>query len=56
MTLKEMVNYMLVYSESPQNLWGKALLTANQIIPQKLSLISFELWHEMPPFYCYLKI
>ena len=28
-TLKEMVNSMLVSSGAPQNLWGKALLTAN---------------------------
>ena len=34
--LKEMVNFILVSFRSPQNLWGKALLTANQGIPQEI--------------------
>jgi len=33
-TLKEMVNFMLVSSGAPQNLWEKVLLTANYILKQ----------------------
>ena len=31
-TLKEMINVLLISSGLPQNLWGKAILTANQIL------------------------
>ena len=31
-TLKEMINFMLVSSGAPQNLWGEVLLTANYIL------------------------
>ena len=45
-TLKEMVNSMIVSSGAPQNLWGEALLTVNYILNRvphkKLGLIPFE--------------
>jgi len=45
-----MVNFILVSSENPQNLWGgEDLLTVNYILNRvphkKLGLIPFELWH-----------
>ena len=59
-TLKEMVNSMLVSSRAPQNLWEKALLSANYILNRvshkKLNLIPFQLWHWRAPSYHYLKI
>ncbi|KAF3636980.1 hypothetical protein FXO37_25158 [Capsicum annuum] len=39
-TLKEMMNALLISSGLPQNLWGKAILTANRIlnrVPQRYS-------------------
>jgi len=41
-TLKEMVNFMLVSSGSPQNLRGESLLTANQGTPQETW--SYSIW------------
>jgi len=59
-TLKEMVNSMLVSSRAPQNLWGEALLTANYILNRvphkKLGLIPFDLWHGRTLSYDYLKM
>jgi len=48
MTLKEMMNVMLISSNAPDNLWGESLLTVcflkNRIPLKKTGKIPYELW------------
>ena len=59
-TLKEMMNALLLSSGLPQNLWGEAILSANYIlnrIPHKKTNKSpYELWKGRIPSYKYLKV
>ena len=47
-TLKEMMNALLISSGLPQNLWGEAILTANQILNRvphsNTNVIPYEKW------------
>ena len=47
-TLKEMMNVLLISSGLPQNLWGEAILTSNQILNRvphsKTNVIPYEKW------------
>ena len=47
-TLKEMMNALLISSGLPQNLWGEAILTTNQILNRvphtKTHVIPYEKW------------
>ena len=47
-TLKEMMNELLISSGLPQNLWGEAILTSNQILNRvphsKTNVIPYEKW------------
>ena len=60
LTLKEMMNAMLISSGLPQNLWREAILFANHIlnkIPHKnKDVTSYELWKGHKPSYKYLKV
>ena len=59
-TLKEMMNAMLISSGLPQNLWGEAILSANYILnripPKRTNQTTYELWKGHKPSYNYLKI
>ena len=59
-TLKEMMNALLLSSGLPQNLWREAILSANYIlnrIPHKKTNKSpYELWKGQRPSYKYLKV
>ena len=47
-TLKEMMNTMLISSDLPQNMWGKAILSANYLLnkapKKKAENTPYELW------------
>jgi len=53
--LKEMMNFMLIDSGAPPNLWGEAILTANSIlnrIPHKKnSKTLYEMWIKLRPIH-----
>ena len=55
-----MMNVMLISLRLPQNLWGKALLSANYILNRlphkKLDKTPYELWKGRSPSYKYLKV
>ena len=59
-TLKEMMNALLLSSGLPQNLWGEAILSENYIlnrIPHKKTNKSpYELWKGRRPSYKYLNV
>jgi len=60
MTLKEMMNVMLISSNAPDNLWGEALLTAcflqNRIPHKKTGKTPYELWKGFQPNLKYLRV
>ena len=59
-TLKEMMNALLISSSLPQNLWGEAILTANQILNRvphsKTYVIPYEKWKGRKPNLKYFKV
>ena len=59
-TLKEMINALLLSSGLPQNLWGEAILSANyilnRILHKKTNKSPYELWKGRRPSYKYLKV
>ena len=59
-TLKEMMNALLISSGLPQNLWGEAILTANQIFDRvphsKTNVIPYEKWKGRKPNLKYFKV
>ena len=58
-TFKEMMNALLISSGLPQNLWGEAILTANQILIRvphsKTNIIPYEKWKGRKPNLKYFK-
>ena len=60
MTLKEMINSLLISASSPDNLWGKAILFTchlqNRISYKKTCKTPYELWKGHAPNLKYLKI
>ena len=60
MTLKEMVNSLLVSASTPTNLWGEAILSAchlqNRISYKKTSKTPYELWKNHASNLKYLKM
>ena len=60
MTLKEMINTLLVSASAPDNLWGEAILSAchlqNRISYKKTGKTSYELWKDHAPNLKYLKV
>ncbi|KAF3633924.1 putative glucan endo-1,3-beta-glucosidase A-like [Capsicum annuum] len=59
-TLKEMMNVLLISSSLTQNLWGKAILTANRILNRvphsKTQSIPYEKWKGRKPNLKYFKV
>ena len=59
-TLKEMMNVMLISSNSPNNLWGEALLTTcflqNRIPHKKTGKTPYVLWKGFQPNLKYLRV
>ena len=59
-TLKEMMNALLLSSRLLQNLWGEAILSANYILnrisKKKSNQSPYELWKGRRPSYKYLKV
>ena len=59
-TLKEMMNALLISFGLPQNLWGKAILTANRILNKvshsKTQSIPYEKWKGRKPNLKYFKV
>ncbi|KAL0312905.1 UNVERIFIED_CONTAM: Retrovirus-related Pol polyprotein from transposon TNT 1-94 [Sesamum radiatum] len=59
-TLKKMMNAMLLSSGMPDNMWGKAVLSAcyilNRVPHKKLDISSYELWKGITPNLSYLKV
>ena len=59
MTLKEMLNSLLVNASTPDNLWGEAILFAchllNRISYKKTGRTPYELWEGHTPNLKYLK-
>ena len=55
-----MMNALLLSSGLPQNLWGKAILSANYILNRiphkKINKSPYELWKGRRPSYKYLKL
>ena len=60
MTLKEMMNSLLVSASTPNNLWGEAILFAchlqNRISYKKIGMTLYELWKSHAPNLKYLKV
>ena len=60
MTLKEMMNAILISSNAPDNLWGEALLTTcflqNRISYKKTGKTPYELWKGFQPNLKYLRL
>jgi len=57
MTLKEMMNLMLISSNAPDNLWGESLLTASFFAKHmKTSKTPYELWKGYQPNLKYLRV
>ena len=59
-TLKEMMNSLLISSGLPQNLWGEAILTENQILNRvshsKTNVIPYEKQKGRKPNLKYFKV
>lgn len=59
-TYQEMMNVMLMHSELPLNLWGKALLFAchiiNRIPLKKIGISPYEAWKGIAPNIGYFKV
>ena len=60
MTLKEMMNSLLVSASTPNNLWGEAILSVchlqNRISYKKTGKTPYELWKGHAPNLKYLKV
>ena len=60
MTLKEMMNSLLVSASAPNNLWGESILSAchlqNRIPYKKTGKTPYELWKGHAPNLKYLKV
>ena len=59
-TLKEMINAMLISSGLPQNMWRKAIVTANYLLNKvpknKAKKTPYELWKGRKSSYKYLQV